>query len=352
MSVETANTLAGLNEAWPVNGDQIPEGDDHIRLIKEALKKTFPGRGRPDKTLVVLTSNYTLTANDNGAVFLVTGATTVWLPALSGLPAFSATFISGTAFTLAGYGTDQILGVVARNIPAGRSVTVYNNGASWDGTISARIGQPTEADNLSPQGTAGQILTSNGPGYKPTMQEFAAFGGNRLGGSNDWNGADRTQPGPGKWLTLGNAPNGPGPNIHYYPLCFEYHSKDGYGDVTQIAVPYGDAGNTSWFARGRSAGVWTPWKKILSEVDLPASGVLTFNGRAGAVALDALDVKNACGYVPANPANVAPVSHTHSYAPMTAVVSIVKYQDATYRYIRYTRANGAVVDVPWVNIGE
>lgn len=54
---------------------------------------------------------------------------------------------------------------------------------------------------------------------------------------------------------------------------------------------------------------------------------------------------SALGFTPAN------TSHTHSnYAPMTAVVSIVKYEDGINRYIRYTRANGAVVDVLWVNI--
>lgn len=43
MTVETnARFLSELNESYPRNRDLIKEGDDHIRLIKNVLKNTFP----------------------------------------------------------------------------------------------------------------------------------------------------------------------------------------------------------------------------------------------------------------------------------------------------------------------
>lgn len=41
MTVETATYLKQLNPSYPEDGDLIKEGDDHIRLIKRALRNTF-----------------------------------------------------------------------------------------------------------------------------------------------------------------------------------------------------------------------------------------------------------------------------------------------------------------------
>lgn len=41
MGLETADTIYELNEANPDGQDDRPEGDNHLRLIKDALKKTF-----------------------------------------------------------------------------------------------------------------------------------------------------------------------------------------------------------------------------------------------------------------------------------------------------------------------
>lgn len=44
MTVETnARFISQLNDSFPRNKDLIKEGDDHIRLIKNVLKNTFPG---------------------------------------------------------------------------------------------------------------------------------------------------------------------------------------------------------------------------------------------------------------------------------------------------------------------
>lgn len=43
MPLENANTIVQLDEQWPNGSDSIDRGDDHIRLIKSVLKKTFRG---------------------------------------------------------------------------------------------------------------------------------------------------------------------------------------------------------------------------------------------------------------------------------------------------------------------
>lgn len=80
---------------------------------------------------------------------------------------------------------------------------------------------------------------------------------------------------------------------------------------------------------------------LLGESGLPADALAAL----GVSQMTGAQIISALGFTPAN------TNHTHSiYAPMTAIVSIVKYEDGINRYIRYTRANGTVVDVLWVNI--
>lgn len=42
MTVESATYLDDLDPSYPAGGDDIPEGDNHIRLLKSVLKATFP----------------------------------------------------------------------------------------------------------------------------------------------------------------------------------------------------------------------------------------------------------------------------------------------------------------------
>lgn len=43
MPIETGTTIAELDDLWPLGGDPILEGDNHLRLIKAVLKAQFPG---------------------------------------------------------------------------------------------------------------------------------------------------------------------------------------------------------------------------------------------------------------------------------------------------------------------
>lgn len=45
MGLEAATTIASLDKTWPLGGDTINKGDDHLRLIKSVLQAQFPGVG-------------------------------------------------------------------------------------------------------------------------------------------------------------------------------------------------------------------------------------------------------------------------------------------------------------------
>lgn len=47
MSVESGSYISDLNESWPNATDLVNEGDDHLRLIKQLIKQTFPGLNKP-----------------------------------------------------------------------------------------------------------------------------------------------------------------------------------------------------------------------------------------------------------------------------------------------------------------
>jgi hypothetical protein len=43
MGLESSDTIAGLDSSFPLSSDVRRNGDDHLRLIKNVLKKSFPG---------------------------------------------------------------------------------------------------------------------------------------------------------------------------------------------------------------------------------------------------------------------------------------------------------------------
>ena len=42
MTVEVATYINGLDPTLPTGADPVPEGDNHLRIIKSTLKTTFP----------------------------------------------------------------------------------------------------------------------------------------------------------------------------------------------------------------------------------------------------------------------------------------------------------------------
>lgn len=72
MSLETATYINQLNSSYPLGSDPISAGDDHIRLIKSAIKATFPNVTGP----VTLTQDQLNTPVPSGGIILWSGAKT------------------------------------------------------------------------------------------------------------------------------------------------------------------------------------------------------------------------------------------------------------------------------------
>ena len=62
MGIESGNYITNLNSSYPLSSDNVSEGDDHLRLIKNVLKKTFPAGSNdtgPDQAVQVIVAKAT-----------------------------------------------------------------------------------------------------------------------------------------------------------------------------------------------------------------------------------------------------------------------------------------------------
>jgi len=91
-------------------------------------------------------------------------------------------------------------------------------------------------------------------------QIVGGFGAIGTGGTTNWNHSTNARSGMGYTLLLGSAANGPGGGIYYHPVTFEYGSKDGTGNMTQLAIPY--TGSSSIYIRTRYSGSWSSWGTV------------------------------------------------------------------------------------------
>ena len=81
MGIESGNYITNLNSSYPLSSDNVSEGDDHLRLIKDVLKKTFPAGSNntgPDQAVQVIIAKATApsisgnAAQSSGLVWLDT----------------------------------------------------------------------------------------------------------------------------------------------------------------------------------------------------------------------------------------------------------------------------------------
>jgi hypothetical protein len=87
-------------------------------------------------------------------------------------------------------------------------------------------------------------------------QIIGGFGAEVTSGTADWNHSTNARSGMGKTLLLGTATNGPGPAFYFHPVTFEYATKDGTGNMTQLAIGYT---TNRIFMRYRYNNSWTAW---------------------------------------------------------------------------------------------
>lgn len=180
MGLETGTYVSDLTAAWPLASDQKRQGDDHLRLIKEVLKNTFPNADKPfffpeiESTAVTIT----LDATDFGRTITLDttgGNVAVNLPAalVVGDAGFFVEIVKITADANAG-----IVSPAAGNIQS-------KSGA----TATIRVGQLCEPARFTWTGTAWLCYK---PG--PLIGSSEEFGGSALPPGFLWeNGAAFSQ---------------------------------------------------------------------------------------------------------------------------------------------------------------
>ncbi len=107
-----------------------------------------------------------------------------------------------------------------------------------------------------------QIVAPAAADFLITSQQFQIVGGigaKTTSGTTNWNDSTNARSGNGYTLLRGSDTNGPGTGGDYWhAFTFEYNYKDGTGNMTQIAIPYGVASGTARM-RSRYGGTWSSW---------------------------------------------------------------------------------------------
>ena len=90
-------------------------------------------------------------------------------------------------------------------------------------------------------------------------QILGGFGAQTTSGTTDWNHSTNARSGMGKTLLLGTHTNGPGASGYFHPVSFEYNTKNGTGNMTQLAIGYT---NNRIFLRYRYSNSWSSWVEL------------------------------------------------------------------------------------------
>ncbi|HHD92512.1 MAG TPA: hypothetical protein ENL06_02735 [Candidatus Portnoybacteria bacterium] len=152
-----------------------------------------------------------------------------------------------------------------------------------NGNISAPLNvgatTQTKAGGLNISGKVGIGTTNPGAKLDVAGQVIGGFGAQTTGGTLDWNNISNARSGSGYTLLKGNATNGPGPGTYFHSFNFEYSSKNGSGNITQFAIPYGATShmNSGLYMRGRYSGAWSNWMRIIAENNSGNVGIGTIN---------------------------------------------------------------------------
>lgn len=195
MPLETATYISDLNPAWPLGGDKKSNGDNHLQMIKGALKATFPNvTGAVTPTHVEL--NFLTGVTSSVQTQLNTKAPTAnpiftgsaGLPAVTTIGAVTASelsFLSGVSSAIQTQinGKGSITGEVwmgAHNF-TGATVTVptaATGDASATAASTAFVAATSFAAALPGQaGNAGKFVTTNGSAPSWEYVPFASLTG-------------------------------------------------------------------------------------------------------------------------------------------------------------------------------
>lgn len=172
MALEAGSFVEDLVITNPLSGDFKSEGDDHLRLLKTAIKATFPGMAGA-AWRVQDKAGYTVLATDNMSVIRSTGAGSIALTAAATLGnkfCFAYFNSHSAAILIDPNGAELINGGASLSVEAGNGALVFCSGTAFYAiavAASASFGKQTiylPASSWTPR-------TTNGPA--PGLVELA-----------------------------------------------------------------------------------------------------------------------------------------------------------------------------------
>ena len=165
----------------------------------------------------------------------------------------------------AGYETNANVGntLVSRDASGNFSAGTITAALNGNAATATSATSATNATNASFSTT--QATDNNSTAIATTAYVKSLLGSITTSGTLDWNHVSNTQPGTSPTLLLASATNGfAGGNVYYHPFNLEYSSKNGTGNITQLAIAYGSPGNDIKM-RGRYDSVWSSWITFLNS---------------------------------------------------------------------------------------
>ena len=169
MGLEIATYISDLVATNPSTSDPLAQGDDHIRLMKAALKASFPlVIGQLNATMVPFTPAGGIVATTVAGALAELQSSKYEAGEALGTPV-SGNLANCTFPTLNQNTTGTA--AIATNIADGAVSTAAKIAANVVGVAK-----------LAREGTAGQVLTSNGPGVNPSYKTLAGAGVTSVGG--------------------------------------------------------------------------------------------------------------------------------------------------------------------------
>ena len=185
---------------------------------------------------------------------IATGAdvTPSWVPSsdpsyLTSVPAQSFASLTGKPTTISGYGITDAFDGAYGSLTGTPTIPTNNNQLTNGAGYITSFDITTQTDSKYLRSDVDDQMLA---------QLYGGFGAVTTGGTTDWNHSTNARSGGGYTLLTGNATNGPGGGTYYHPFSFEYNSKGGTGNMTQLAIPYN--GSSIWH-RYRYSSSWSSW---------------------------------------------------------------------------------------------
>ena len=166
----------------------------------------------------------------------------------------SSYFAGATNLVIAGSGDS---GLTVASGTSSMARLLFADGTSGDDRYRGYIAYSHASNSMSFATDATERMRIDSTGLvHSSVQYTGGFGAQTTSGTDDFNHISNAVAGNGFSLLQGVSTNGPGGTAYFHIFNYEYVSKNGTGNMTQLA--YGYNSNLAYM-RFRLTGSWSSW---------------------------------------------------------------------------------------------